>query len=50
MNEIDIELAKVKAATTLCHLCSLEELNDLVKKIKRQKYGRKNKPRCLIEA
>lgn len=32
MNEIDIALAKVKAATTLCHLCTLDELNDFVKK------------------
>lgn len=50
MNEIDIELAKVKAATTLCHLCTLDELNDLVKQIKKQKYGHKNKSRCVAKA
>lgn len=50
MNEIDIELAKVKAATTLCHLCTLDELNDLAKQIKKQKYGHKNKSRCVAKA
>lgn len=50
MNEIDIELAKVKAATTLCHLCILDELNDLAKQIKKQKYGRKNKSRSAVKA
>lgn len=50
MNEIDIALAKVRAATTLCHLCTLDELNDFVKQIKSKKNGRKDKPCCAIEA
>lgn len=50
MNEIDIALAKVKAATTLCHLCILDELNDFVKQIKGKKNGRKNKSRCVVKA
>lgn len=37
MNEIGIALAKVKVATTLCHLCTLDELNDFVKQIKDKK-------------
>lgn len=50
MNEIDIALAKVKAATTLCHLCTIDELNDFVKQIKKQKYGHKNKSRRAVKA
>lgn len=50
MNEIDIALAKVKAATTLCHLCTLDELNDFVKQIKDKKNGRKNKSRRAVKA
>lgn len=50
MNEIDIALSKVKAATTLCHLCTLDELNDFVKQIKGKKNGRKDKPCCPAKA
>ena len=50
MNEIDIALAKVKAATTLCHLCTLDELNDFVKQIKGKNNGRKDKPCCSAKA
>lgn len=39
---LDQELQKVAAATTLCHLCSLERLERLVAEARRQP---KEKPR-----
>lgn len=50
MNEIDIALAKVKAATTLCHLCTLEQLTEFVKQAEGNKNVRKNKSRRAAKA
>lgn len=50
MNEIDESLAKVKAATTLCHLCTLEQLTEFVEQIKGKKNERKNKSRRAVKA
>lgn len=50
MNTIDEELEKVRAVTTLCHLCTLEELNDFVKQIKTKRHGHKSKSRRTAKA
>lgn len=34
--ELDMELKKVAAATTLCHLCTLERLEKWVEEARRQ--------------